>query len=763
MSRSGQHPEDEEEEQAGAVSPARLLAAVRTRWRFVATVTVLVAALVAGIVWGIPNRYDASAVVQIDPRKKTISNMEGVLSELRADSTTVESEVEIVKSRAIALRVIDILGLRDDEEFTGPPALQKFAAKIGIAHILPPEINTARSSAPRDAIADLIGDKPGESNPERDAVAVAFLDKLKVSRVRNTLLIEIKYSSRDPVKAARIANTVAEVYLSDQLEQKSRAAGAATGLLEEKLADLKAKLTTAESKVEQFKAAHSIFDSNGHALSEQQLTKLMEQTLAARSSTAEARARFEQVKKLVSRGGDGGGTFGDVLQSQTIRQMKEQLGAAQRREAELMTKYGPNHPDMRKVRAEVQEARANLDAEMDRLVASVRNEYEVAEERERQLTYNLNALKAQEMNVKSASIELRELEREAATSKQLFEALLARYKQTAETQGLQLPDARIVEKADAPLYPAFPKRKQLTALGLLGGLALGLALAVLLEMMTPGIERLDDVEHALDVPHLSSLPQTDLPGIGRTDQRKIAAGPETLRAMRLVVADPGGIFADAIRSMRREIDIRRQVGAPRVILVASSLPGEGSAVVASNLAHHYAVTGSRVLLVDGDLRRAGLSKQLAAQRPAGLAEALSAGVPVEHGVLRDATTGLHFLPAMGPAPVRHTNPEMLQGPHMQAVLASLKRQFDTIVIDAPPLLPVIDGRILADHADQIVLVVAWRRTARQMARRAVKSLGFNQAKVLGAVVTEVDASVIAAAEGLPQQRLPHDARLGRAA
>ena len=754
MSRPSPHAEHDEDDGQGGLSPERLIGAVRRRWKLVAAVTVVAAGLAAVAAWSIPNRYDAAAVVQIDPRKKTISNMDGVISELKADSATVESEVEIVRSRAIILRVIDVLNLRDDDEFAGAPALKKFAARIGIATLLPEEEGVRPRSTAPDPISELLGQKPGGSRPERDTVAAAFSDKLKVSRVRNTLLIEVKFSSPDPVKAARIVNTIAEVYLNDQLEQKTRAAGAATGMLEEKLTELKVKLAAAETKVEQFKAAHSIFDSSGHILSEQQLSKLMEQTVTARNATAEARAKYEQIKKLVQKG-DGSGTFGDVLQSQTVRQMKEQLGIAQRREAELMTKYGPNHPDMRKVRAEVHEARANLDAEMERLVANVRNEYEVAEERERQLLANLNTLKAQELSVKGASIELKELEREATTSKQLFEALLTRYKQTAETQGLQLPDARIVERADAPLYPAFPKRKQLAIAGLVGGLALGIALALLIEVMTPGIGRLEDVEHALDMTHLSSLPQTQ----GTTATAQI----EPLRSVRLVVADPAGPFAEAIRGVRREIDVRRRVGAPRVILIASSLPGEGSAMVASNLAHHYAMTGTRVLLIDGDLRRAGLSKQLAAQRATGLAEALGAGTPVEHAILRDATTGLHFLPAMGPAPVRLTRPEMLHSPQMNAAIASLKQQFDTIIIDAPPLLPVIDGRILADHADQIVMVLAWRRTARQIAKRALKSLGFNQEKVLGVVVSEVDPDVIAEAEGFQPALLAQQRGLGHAA
>lgn len=729
-------------EGTGGFSLERAAAAVRRRWKLVAALPLLAALLAAVVVLALPDRYDASAIVQIDPRKKSISNLEGVISELKADTATVESEVEIIRSRAIALKVIDILKLREDPDFSRPSLKRRILAVIGIRDIdLPepvPAQDTRGPTVNSDPIRGLLGpEEIGKTLPARDEVAVAFSESLKVTRVRNTLLIDIRFSASDAVKAARIANTIAEVYLHEQLTAKQEVAGHASRLLEQKLETLRREVTEAERRASDFKSANNIFDSEGQILGEKQMARLMEQTVVARTTTAEARARYELVQRLAA-GGDSGAGIGDVLQSHTVRLLKEQLAKVTGREAELGTRYGPRHPEMQKVRAEVREAQAQVDAEIARLVTNLKNEYEVAAAREKELEASLDRLKSEDSTSKSAGVRLKELTREAETSRALYEALLSRYKQTVETQSLQLPDARIVEQADAPLFPAAPKRKQLVALAAFGGLGLGLAIALLLEFMISGIGRPEDVEQVFELAHLASLPAP----LAAVDS---GGG---LRDVRLMVAEPLGGFAEAVRGLRREVDVRRHSDAPRLVQVTSSLPNEGASIVASNLAHHYAMTGARVLLVDADLRRAQLTRQLAAARQAGLAEVLSRSMPLEATLLRDAATGLTFLPAIGAAPSRRSPPELLASVEMPATIARLKAHFDVIVVDTPPLLPVIDARIVGDQADQIVFVMAWRQTPKKLARRALSSLGFNQGKLVGVVVTRVDEDVIAAHAGV---------------
>lgn len=723
---------DEVEESGNGMSLSLVLAIARRRWRLIAAVALAAIAVSVALAVFLPTRYEASAVIQIDPRRKSIANVDPIVADIKADTTTIESEVEILRSRAVALRVIDTLGLRDKLEADANTWWARLSRALSF------RAEPARSDRKAASIDELIAPKPGSYEPERDAVVMAFLDTLKVQRVRVTQLIEIKATASDPVMAARIANTMAEVYIASQLEAKSRATTMATGLLEEKLDSLRKRVGEAERRVEQYKAEHQIYDTEGQSLAEKQLARTMEQTVLARNATAEARAKYELAQKLM-RAGDGGTTLVEVLQNVTVRQLKEQAAAVSRREAELLTKYGPKHPEIQKVRAELHETQAHLRSEIERVVENLRNEFEVASDREKQLAAGLTAMKSQQVADKDAGVDLRELERDATTTKQLFEALLARYKQTSETQGLQLPDARLVERADVPVSPSAPKRKLILLLGLAAGLCLGIVLALSLELLTDGIGRPEDVERVLELAHLTSLPMLSGPGMPLLDP---------MRSVRQIVAEPGGAFAEAIRGARREIDIKRTAGAARVVLIASSLPNEGSGMVASNLAHHYGMTGQRVLLIDGDLRRSTLTRQLAPHRSTGLIEALATGGAVERAILRDATTGLHFLPASGPAPVSASPPDLLESRAMVEALARLKTQFDTIVIDAPPLLPVIDGRILADHSDQIVLVMVWRRTPKQLARKALNALGRNQRKIAGVIVAEVDPAVIADDRGL---------------
>lgn len=727
---------DDSEESGGAMSFDRAVSAVLKRARLIVLFPIVLAAIVAAVVMMMPDRYEASAVVQIDPRQKSITKIDSVIPDMKGDVASIESEVEIIQSRPIILEVIDILGLRNDPEFAAPSLYTRILESLGIA--APASERSERQPAPpRDQVADILEvETPGATQPKTDDIADAFLKNLKVSRVRNTLLIDIRFQATSPEKAARIANTIAEVYLKDQIDSKSRGTATAARLLEGKIREMRDTVAEAERRVERWKADHNVYDSGSEELSEKEMTRLMEQTVAAREATTAARAKYEQAQRLARRG-DPGNTLSDVLQSLTIGKLKEQLANTTRKLAELNAKYGPLHPEILKAKAERADAQGQLDAEVGRLIAQLKNEVEEADTRERQLAQSLSDLKERQVITNNSSVDLRALERDAATSKQLYETLLSRYKETAETEQFQLPDVRIIEKADAPQFPAAPKRKQLVLLSAAAGLVLGIAVALLLELMAPGISRQEDIERIFATAHLSSVPST----ADDTDPMKIA------KASRRVVAEPLSAYADAIRNARRELDMRRPNQEPRIILVTSSVAGEGAELIASNLAHNYAMTGSKPLLIDGDARLLPLTRQLAAERTRGLIDQIALSRPLEEAVLHDSLTGINFLPSIGPAPNQKPVPEIINSAACADAIADLKNHFDTIIISAPPLLPVIDGRILADYADQVVFVMAWQKTPKQLAKAAIKTLGGNSGKLTGIILNDVAPEAINAAHG----------------
>jgi polysaccharide biosynthesis transport protein len=718
--------DDAEEEGGGAAfSLSEIVSACRARIKLIIATTFLITACVALGVWMLPNRYEAVASVQIDQRNKEIVGIKGVISDLKADAATVDSEVEVIRSKQILLRVIEQFQLRHNDEFDGTSRFQSLLLKLGIAR---PGFSGGKVRDPK-SIDDLIN--PSQ-NPERDEVLRAFEQKLKIVRVRSSLVLEVHFSSADPVKAARIANAIAETYIAMQVEQKTRALVDASGRLDDVMKGVREKVAIAERAIEKFKSQHDIFDADGHLLVDRQLAREMEALVQARNRSGAARSRYDQARRMIV-DGEGNESLADVLQSNTVRLLRDELTKALRKQAEAGTKYGPKHPEMQKIAADVAKAQAELSSETNKIIKNLKTEYDVAIDAEKQQSGGLESLKEQIATSRDKQWRLRELEREAAASRQLYEALLTRNKQTVETQGLQFPDARVVELADVPLYPMAPKRKQIVAIAAAGGLVLALGLALLLEMGGGGFARGRDVEQVLEMPHLGSVPGTSEP---------LALPDDRLRTIRMMLAEPHGLFSEALRGVRHELDNRTGRLQKRTILVASSLPNEGRSVIASNLAIHYASGGTKTLLIDADLRQGGLSRDLGIGDQPGLIDVLAAGVMPEDAILHDRATGVHVMASARRPDFMIDAASLLESHQFGRVLEQLKAQFDVVIIDAPPLLPVVDARIIAGHCDAIIFVTAWRRTPRQLAKEALKCLGPAAAKVVGAIVNQVDHNVM---------------------
>ncbi|MBV1695410.1 MAG: polysaccharide biosynthesis tyrosine autokinase [Hyphomicrobiales bacterium] len=727
MSSSSISAQDQEDG-GGGISLTEILSVIRRRVWLVFAVTLPVMIISVTIVMLLPSKYEASATVQIDPRKRTIVNIESVASDLKTETPIVESEVEVLRSKGVLLRVIEQLKLREDPEFS---------EASGVGALLRRITGPIRGgSLERDPQASTLGTidqlaRAVSGEPDQDAVASALLSAIKASRVRNSLIIEIKVTTGSPMKSARIANAIVDAYIQEQIDSKTRATSAATELLEQKLDGLRQQVVSAEQKVAQFKTLNNFFDSEGQVLSEKQLARLMEQTVIARNASAEARAKHEHVDKLIRAGADRSG-ISEVLASHTVKMLKEQEAKVSQLAADLATRYGAMHPQMLKVNAELADLRSKINREVAQIAANVKTEAEVAVERERQLAEALDKLKDQQVVMRDATVRLRELEREASTSRQVFENFLARYKQTTETQGLELADSRIVERADAPIAPSAPKRMILLIAAMGASLAFGLGAAMAIEYAAPGVRHGEEAEQVFETRHLASLP----------DISQIGAGQE-MKARRLVALEPHGPYAEAIRTMRHELDTVSGGTLPRTILICSTLPNDGGSVVASNLALSYAMAGMRTLLVDTDLRRGDVSATLGLSGLYGLADVLEDGLPLADAIVQDTTTGLSALPIGSKGPLGARAPSLLDRPAFARLLNDLKRRFDIVVLDAAPILPVIDGRLVAERVDQIVMAVVWRETPKPLVRRAIRALGDSATRISGIVINRYDADDLA--------------------
>jgi Mrp family chromosome partitioning ATPase/capsular polysaccharide biosynthesis protein len=305
-------------------------------------------------------------------------------------------------------------------------------------------------------------------------------------------------------------------------------------------------------------------------------------------------------------------------------------------------------------------------------------------------------------------------------SERVFESLVARY-----GQSLEVPGPRLVARAEPPERPASPRRSRIVAIAFGLALAAAIAMAIILELRCSARHRATKAAATFACPHMTSLPiippEHSLPS----------------RACRFVLAEPAGTYAEAVRSSCRELEKRRGGAPSRLILVVSALTGEGAECLASNIAHQYALAGHASLLIDADLRAKTLTHELARNSARGLLDQIATHQPIENAILRDCATGLHFLPASGPAPIPLAANDILRAKTLSDAIATLKQTFVTIVMTAPPLLTATDATILAELADEIVFATAWQRTPRRLAQKALATIAAHQSKLAGAALTGI--------------------------
>ena len=697
----------------GILDPTVLVMMLRRRARLIASVFVATTLLGFGVVSLIPSRYTATAVLLVDPRQQRVLQSEAVLAGIGNDSAAVESQIEVIQSTTLARRVITELKLEDDADYA-PSGLG--AALARLRALLPGGGAAVRGDAMQRLVA-------------------RFEDNLRVQRRGQTYVLEIGAVSRDPERAATIANAVVKAYLDGQVSLKRDATAEASGWLDGRLDALRRQADAADRAVADYKAAHNIVDTGDRAgqrqtLVEQQLADINGQLVQARVKRDDVQSRYDQVRRA-SPDSVGQGGLPEALQSPVILALRTQYAATARSVAEMTQVYGPRHPAIRTGQAELDELRRQLSGELGRIGIGLRNELESATARVRSLETALRSLKGQSADTDQASVRLRELLREADATRTVLSQFLLRYKETSEQQSLQVPDARVLSPASAPLRASSPNVPLLVGLFAVVGLALGVAAALLRERLSRSVRSVRELEDLLALPVLALLPGVTLPEVAPRLLRRGEAG--TLRGglARYALDHPLSPFGEAIRGLA--IRLRpSQASEGAVLLVASAVPGEGSSTVTANVARVIARGGTATILVDADLRRTA-----APGSPPGLYEAMRDGTSPLSYLRRDPDSGLLILPA-GRVDDPGRASEMLTGRAMARVLGALRGKADAVVLDGPPILSSVDSRALLDLADVALLVVAWDETHRDSLAAAVDSAGLNADKFLGVVLNRVD-------------------------
>jgi polysaccharide biosynthesis transport protein len=351
-----------------------------------------------------------------------------------------------------------------------------------------------------------------------------------------------------------------------------------------------------------------------------------------------------------------------------------------------------------------------------------------------------------------AQVRLRELQREAEANRTLYESYLARSKEATAQESLEMPDSRIVTKAGIPIRPSSPKTMLILGLAAMLGLGAGSVLAFLADYLDSRVKTLEQAEAISGVPVLAAVPligARELAGLARRGRSELDRyDPKSTKLLppplqppltRYAIDEPGTFFAEAIRSVRLALQRAMRSQPIKVVLVTSALDSEGKTTLATNLAQSLATLGIRTLLIDGDLRNPQTTRALCPRADAGLLELAIGQVPPERAILVDRSTGLSILPSTAIKQVEFIT-ELMFSDRIVDVLNDLRRRYELIVIDSPPLVPLVDGRALAELADRIILALAWDQTPGEVLSHAIDLLSPVSDRIMGTVLTRVDLS-----------------------
>jgi succinoglycan biosynthesis transport protein ExoP len=707
-------------------SPAELLTSfvdlVRRQLPLMAIV--IACALALGLVYLVtsPARYTATGTMVIDTRKVQLFQQQSVLGDIAIDAGTVETQVQILRSENISLAVIKDLRLTDDPEFVG-----RGGGLVGTM---------------MGFVADLFGAEEAKSEFELTRKALEkFEAERTIKRLGLTYAMELSFRSLSPDKAASIANAIADAYIVDQLEAKYQATKRASLWLQDRIKELRTQASAAERAVIEYKEKNNIVDTGGRLISEQQLAEVNSQLILARASTAEAKARLDRINDIL-RQEIPNESVADALKNETIIKLRGQYVDMAGREANWSEKYGRNHLAAINLRNQMQEIRRSISAELGRIQQAYQSDYEIAQARESSIKNSLANVVSETQSTNQAQVALRELESNAQTYRAMYDSFLQRYMEAVQQQSFPITEARLISPASRPLKKSDPKSTIVLAVSLAGGLVLAFGGAYLRELSDRVFRTSSQIEDALQVNCLAVVPAIKAGKARRPDGPAGEAAVSRAEPMMAHVVDqPFSRFAEAIRSLKVAADVNGVIKSNAVIGVTSAMPGEGKSTIAANFAQLIAHAGGRVLLIDGDLRNPSTTRALIREARPGLVEVVAGKLALSDALVRDGSTGLSFLPAGATSKLLHTN-EILASAAMRRLIDEARAAFDYVVVDFPPLAPVVDVRATTGFVDCYLFVVEWGKTRTDVVEHALAGARQVYDRLLGVVLNKADTQMI---------------------
>ncbi len=682
-------------------------------------IALLLAALAALISFWMTPSYRAQVDLLADPSQTGVAD-----DSKRVSSAMVwlfyETQKDILDSRRVALSVVDRLHLveRYQQEQRKKSArsfdLLKQWFDIDWRLWMP------------ETWRDKLEQGGGRVEP-RLMLADRLRKALRIETRKNSQIISVIYPNKDSALAADVANAVADAYIEFGLASRLETVAQQSAWLNEQLAGLKQKLRESELALQKFQQEQGLIGSkNQEDLISTELSSLSVELVRAQAKRGEAEVRYRQVQKIKKQGGDYN-TLASVLHSPLITRLKDKQSELYRKVSELSSRYGKKHPKMIAAKSDLKEATRVLNNAINKVVGGLRQEYEIARAKERRIRGLMSARKRAIRNLKGKGFELGQYEREVENNRLVYESFLSKFKEMDVTGNYDGSNIKIVDRAIAPSKPYSPKRMQITLGAFIVGLLLGTIIVFLRDRLDSRFTLLEQVESNLNLPGLGVVPSVRM-------RRK---DPDVAVWYR---ANAGSPFAEAINHIRTGILFSDIDSPPKAIMVTSALPGEGKTTLANNLALAFAQLG-RTVLLECDLRRPRARDIYELDSDSGLTDL------VQDPGLRDVCIHKPFedqdfyvLPAGEKVP----NPlELLSSDTFSRVLRELREEYEHVILDAPPVLPVSDGVVLGHRADGVVVAIRSRDTTEKAARDALRRLRAARIEPLGAVLTQAHAKKMA--------------------
>jgi len=665
------------------------------------------AVLAAAIVFAMTPIYRATATLMIEAGKAKVVTIDDVYSGASQNREYFQTQVEIIKSREVAIKAIKKAELWDTDEFNPRPDAESMLTGLLVSIGL--KDDPAGIEWNEDTLAE--------------AVYPVFVKRVTIEPVRLSQLAKISFDSSSAGLSAKVANGLAMAYIESDMDARYQVTQQASNWIQDRLASLRVKLEESERQLQAYREKAGIVDMKnvGQGGVGQQMMEVTSRLVDARLRRAEAENAFNQIKSA-KKSGDLA-SLPAVIRNPIVADALREQSSAERRLAELTQRYGKEHPKFMQAEGELKSAKENLQRQIDTVVASITQEYEVNKGTERTLEGQMAVARGSVQDINRKEFELTVLEREVDSNRQIFDMFVKRAKETSISSDLQTPVARVVDAAVVPDRPVKPQKIQIILIAfILGGVIATLA-ALLLERLDNTLKTSEDVETKLKTPLLTALPLLTDAEVARES------------TARIFIDNPKCLYSEAIRTARTGVLLSALDVPKRLLLVTSSLPGEGKTTFSINLAMAHAHT-KKTLLIDADMRRPAISKGLNLQPGAmGLSNLVSGTAKLEDCVQQLAGSSLDIMPSgsIPPNPV-----ELLLSQKFKETLDHLMEVYDVVIIDSPPVELVSDALVISPMATGVIYVSRANSTPWQLARRGLQRIRRAEGQLLGVVLNRLD-------------------------